>query len=158
MIISFAKNVIKKIQICRKNDNSLWMRAVTMASVAHEKPELSTQSVMKCRCRNCQKKLDFKRAGATPRKKRCVGQVWRRSALLEVMKKGPQVDGLFRQLTRREIITKNLAPSRKKFQKRLSFKGAGATPPRTHCIRPVWRRNARLKAMDEGRDIDGFSP
>ena len=150
--------MIKKIQICRKNDNSLWMREVTMASAAHEKPELSTESIMKCRCRNCRKNLNLKRARATPRKKRCVGQVWRRSALLEVMKKGPQVDGLFRQLTRREIITKNVAPSRKKFQNRLSFKGARATPPRTHCIRPVWGRSARLKAMDKGRDIDCFSP
>ena len=100
----------------------------------------------------------WKEPGPRRGNKRCIGQVWHRSALLEVMEKGPQVDGLFRQLARREIITKNVAPSRKNFQRHLSFKGAGATPPRTHCIRPIWRRRARLKAMDEGRDIDGFSP
>ena len=44
------------------------MREVTMASAAHEKPELSTESVMKRHCRNGQKMLDFKRAGATPQK------------------------------------------------------------------------------------------
>ncbi|MEC7215459.1 MAG: hypothetical protein VXW26_13700 [SAR324 cluster bacterium] len=134
------------------------MREVTMASVAHEKPELSTETVMKRRCRKYRKNLNLKRAGAKPRKPRCVGQVWLRSALLEVMKKGPQIGGLSRQLARREIITKNVAPSCKKFQKRLAFKGAGATPPKTHCIHPVWRRSSRLKAMDKDRDIDGFSP
>ena len=44
------------------------MREVTKASVAHEKPELSTESVMKHPFRNCQKNLNFKRAGATPQK------------------------------------------------------------------------------------------
>ena len=98
------------------------------------------------------KKLEFEKSRGHAAEKRCVGQVWHRSALLEVMEKDPQVDSLFRQLARREIITKNVAPSRKKFRKRL------AMPPRTRCIRPIWRRSARLKAMDEGRDIDGFSP
>ena len=86
-----------------------------MASVAHEKPELSTETVMKRRCRKYRKKLEFEKSGGHAAKKRCVGQVWRRSALLEVMKKGPQIVGLFRQLTRREFITKNVAPSCKKF-------------------------------------------
>ena len=110
-----------KNAILSQKYNSIWMREVTMASVAHEKQELSAESIMKRRCRNCWKNLNLKRARATLRKKRCVGQVWHRRALLEEIEKGPHVDSLFQQLARREIITKNVAPSRKMFQKRFVF-------------------------------------
>ena len=63
-----------------------------MASVAHEKPELSTESVMKRRCRNCEKSLDFKRAGGTQQKKRCMREVWRQSARLKATKNGREID------------------------------------------------------------------
>ena len=86
------------------------MREVTKASVAHEKPELSTESVMKRPFRNCQKNLNFKRAGATPQKKRCVREMWCQSARVKATENVREIDGCPRQLTLREIVSKNAAP------------------------------------------------
>ena len=81
------------------------------------------------------KKLRFQESRGHAAKERCVREVWRQSARLKATENVREIDVCPRQLTLREIVSKNEAPLRKNMKKRLSFKGAGATPPKARCIR-----------------------
>ena len=62
------------------------------------------------------KKLGFQESRGHAAKKRCVREVWRHSARLKATENNREIDVCPRQLTLREIVSKNEAPLRNKIK------------------------------------------